>query len=230
MSRQWGLASLARRSGWAHACRLVGCMASRGPSDYVRRPQHLHRKRGHVARRNLAHRRQLDAPARGLHQLWTTSLRSAGPRVAFTGNYAGGSGVYLASASGLTAILNTGDVLFGSTLTAFNVSNYGFDNNVFGFSYSPRQRHRRRCRGDGQCARAERTIVLAALSLVGLGFAAWRKKYRRAWKRSGHEEAAALQIPSGPLVWRPFLIRSLSFGRHAVSSAIRFLGLRKKDR
>ncbi|MCE9548415.1 MAG: PEP-CTERM sorting domain-containing protein [Planctomycetia bacterium] len=62
----------------------------------------------------------------------------SGSNVAFLGNYSSGSGIYLeiGGAGGiLTPVANTGDALFGSTVTSLSLGSFGYDNNTIAFNY-----------------------------------------------------------------------------------------------
>ena len=76
------------------------------------------------------------APGHGAFTGFIASPSISGSNVAFIGNYDGGSGIYLASGGSLLPVLNTGDALFGSTVSSFLFSSSSYDNNAIAFQYS----------------------------------------------------------------------------------------------
>jgi hypothetical protein len=103
--------------------------------------------------------------------------------VAFTGSYTGGSGLYveIGGAGGtLTPLLNTGDALFGSTVSSIFLGSLGYDNNTLAFQYSLANGHSGIATTYLSAVPEPTSFALAALGLVGLGVIARRKKYCRA--------------------------------------------------
>jgi hypothetical protein len=79
------------------------------------------------------------APGHGAFTAFGSTPSVSGSNVAFVGGYSGGFGIYLASGGAggsLSAVLNTGDALFGSTVTGLNMGSVGYDNDAIAFSYS----------------------------------------------------------------------------------------------
>ena len=78
------------------------------------------------------------APGHGVFTGFGNSSVSGG-NVAFFGWYSGGFGLYLANGGAggsLSAVLNTGDALFGSTVTDLSMGRFAYDNDAIAFSYT----------------------------------------------------------------------------------------------
>lgn len=102
----------------------------------------------------------------------------SGNNVAFRGDYSGGSSLYVATGGAggsLLVVLNKGDALFGSTVSGFDMSVFGYDNNAIGFSY---------VLADGSNGIAVATIGVPEPATGVLGVVAvfllwgWRKRFR----------------------------------------------------
>jgi hypothetical protein len=79
------------------------------------------------------------APGHGAFTSFGATPSLSGSNVAFAGFYSGGQGIYLVSGGAggsLSAVLNSGDPLFGSTVSSLNVSPFAYDNNAIAFSYT----------------------------------------------------------------------------------------------
>jgi len=79
------------------------------------------------------------ASGHGLFTDFGTLPSVSGSNVAFVGVYSGGRGLYveLAGAGGsLMPLLNTGDPLFGSTVSNITLGSTGFDNNTLAVAYT----------------------------------------------------------------------------------------------
>ena len=100
----------------------------------------------------------------------------SGSNIAFSAGYSGGIGLYLVSGGSLSALLNTGDALFGSTVSGFNLAAFGNDNNAIVFQYSL---------ADGRSGIAVATVATVPEPSTGvLGVIAcglmwwWRKRFK----------------------------------------------------
>jgi hypothetical protein len=79
------------------------------------------------------------APGHGAFTGFGIGPSISGNNVVFDGGYSGGHGIYLAtggSGNNLSAVLNTGDTLFGSTLLDFDLGSFAYDNNAIAFQYT----------------------------------------------------------------------------------------------
>jgi hypothetical protein len=79
------------------------------------------------------------APGHGAFTAFGATPSVSGSNVAFVGGYSGGSGIYLASGGAggsLSAVLNSGDPLFGSTVTGLDMGSFAYDNDAIAFSYT----------------------------------------------------------------------------------------------
>ena len=115
------------------------------------------------------------APGHGAFTGFDISPSVSGSNVAFVGDYSGGSGLYLESGGSLLAVLETGDALFGSTVSGFHRAGFAYDNNAIAFQYTL---------ADGRSGVAVATVSvpepasLALLCLTGVGLLRRRRPDR----------------------------------------------------
>lgn len=118
------------------------------------------------------------APGHGPITGFASFISVSGSNVAFRGYYSGGSSLYVATGGAggsWSAVLNTGDALFGSTVSEFGMGVFGYDNNAIAFTY---------VLADGSNGIAVATIGVPEPDSVVLGVVAtgllwcWRKRFK----------------------------------------------------
>ena len=116
------------------------------------------------------------APGHGAFTGFNGLPSVSGSNVAFFGNYSGGFGLYLESGGSLSAVLNTGDALFGSTVSSLNNGRFGYDNNAIAFQYTL---------ADGRSGIAVATVASVpepssgVLGVIACGLMwCWRKRFK----------------------------------------------------